>query len=178
MPRKPRLLLCDAVAIITAYAEGVWDQLCTAYDVVVPSIVVNEAHFYRDRDGRRIPIDLRADIAAGKAREYTAPITEYLATSSLLHPELRARVDDGEREALTFLRAAPRDDVWFITADGGAIEAAVAFDRGDCAESLTTALQRIGVTKKLPRHHTDEFVREHRRLGGIQVIEGRGLLSS
>jgi hypothetical protein len=175
MPRKPRLLLCDAVAIITAHAEGVWDSLCVSYEVLVPSIVVAEAHFYRDQAGRRIPIDLQCDIDSGKVSEYTANLVELAATGSMLHPGLRARVDDGEREALTYLRQSPGDDVWFITADGGAIQAAVAFDRGECAQSLATALQRVGITKNLPRHHTDEFVREHRRLGGIQLIEGRAL---
>jgi hypothetical protein len=123
MPRKPRLLLCDAVAIITAHAEGVWDSLCVSYEVLVPSIVVAEAHFYRDQAGRRIPIDLQCDIDSGKVSEYTANLVELAATGSMLHPGLRARVDDGEREALTYLRQSPGDDVWFITADGGAIQA-------------------------------------------------------
>jgi hypothetical protein len=48
MPQKPQLLLCDAVAIIKAHELGVWARLCAEYDVLVPSIIASEAHFYRD----------------------------------------------------------------------------------------------------------------------------------
>lgn len=175
MPRKPRLLLCDAVAIITAHEVGSWDELCGRYDVLVPSIVIEEAHFYRDGNGCAIPIDLRQQVHSGQIREYTASLGDYSSTAAMLHPELRVRVDDGEREALTFLRQDNGEDVWFITADGGAIEAAVAFDRGECAQSLDTALKSIGLTKSLSAHHMDRFVAEHKRLGGIRLAEGRAL---
>ena len=66
MPRKPRLLLLDAVAIVAAFRAGVWDRLVAEYEVVVSSVVMEEAHFYEDpRTGRRHPIDLTALEQAG-----------------------------------------------------------------------------------------------------------------
>lgn len=54
MPKKPRLLLLDAVAIVAAFRAGVWDQVVAAYEVVVSSVVMDEAHFYEDpQTGRR-----------------------------------------------------------------------------------------------------------------------------
>jgi len=175
MPPKPRFLLCDAVSIITAHELGVWDKLCSSYEILVPSIVIDECEFYRDDQGQRIPIDLRTQVQQGIISEYQANPADFAATSALLHPELRARVHAGEREALTYLRINEPDDVWFVTADGGAIEAAVAFDRGDRAVSLEMVLRRIGITKQLEKHHTDAFVVDHRRRGSIIVAQGRAL---
>lgn len=70
MPKKPRLLLLDAVAVVAAFEVGVWERLVTEYEVVVPSIVADEAHFYLKppRVGRRHPIDLGGMAAAGTVR--------------------------------------------------------------------------------------------------------------
>jgi hypothetical protein len=173
MTAKPRLLLLDAGAVIAAFRCRGWDALCAGYEIVVPSIIVAEAHFFPDREGRRQPIDLALLAASDTIREYEAPLDEFTRTAAMLHPELRSRVHAGEQEALTYLRTHPTDGVAFLSADGGAIEAAVALGVGDCAMSLETALQKVGQTKPLPEQHTEAFVRRKVQEGSIRMVQGR-----
>lgn len=175
MRAKPRLLLLDAGAVIAAFQCRGWAALCDEYEIVVPSIIVSEAHFFPDPEGRRHPIDLASLVASNTIEEYEAPLEEFVRTAALLHPELRSRVHEGEQEALTYLRTQPTDGVAFLSADGGAIEAAVALGVGDCAMSLETALQKCGQTKSLPERHTEAFVRRKVQEGSIRLIQGRSL---
>jgi hypothetical protein len=58
MSRKPRLLLLDAGAVFAALRFDAWEALVSAYEVVVPSVVVRvEAIFYLSREDERIEID-------------------------------------------------------------------------------------------------------------------------
>lgn len=176
MPPRPRLLLLDAVAVIAAYRCGGWVAVCDAYDVIVPATVIHaEAEFYLDREGNRVWIDLRQELAAGRIREYAATESEMAATVAILHPDLRSRIDPGEREALTYLRTQPVDDLVFVTADGLAIEAAVALDHGERVWPLATVLDRIGHRKPLEYEHTEEYVARKRRDGGQRIALGRAL---
>lgn len=173
MPKKPRLLLLDAGAIIVAFQSGGWDALCKAYEIIVPSIIIDEAHFYTDADGCRHPIDLQPLVDAGTIQGYEAPLAEFKNTRALLHPELRERVHDGEQEALTYLRTHSIEGVAFVVGDGGAVEAAVALDVAECALSLESALRMCGLTKRLPEQHTEAFVKRKIGDGYVRVVQGR-----
>ncbi|MDB4914676.1 MAG: hypothetical protein JWM95_2320 [Gemmatimonadetes bacterium] len=70
MAVKPRLVLVDAGAVIHAHRCAGWAQLCTAYEVIIPEIVVSEAAFYLDADRRRVPIDIAPDIVDGRVTTY------------------------------------------------------------------------------------------------------------
>jgi hypothetical protein len=175
MKAKPRLLLLDAGAVIIAWQCGGWAALRANYQLIVPSIVVAEAHFYPDRNGKKIPIDLAAMVQTGEIQEYEATPDEFAATSSLLHASLRDRVHEGEQEALTYLRTQPTTGVAFVSADGGAIEAAVAFGFGDAVLSLETVLQMCGHSKRLPDRHSAAFVRRKIEEGSTRLIQGRAL---
>lgn len=174
MPPKPKLLLLDNGAVIWTFKTGVWDTLCSRFDVVVPSIIVRvEAVHWEDDEGRRHPIDLAAEVGAGKITEYEAHVAELTTTGALLHPDLRGRIQDGEREALTYLRTHRTAGVAFVTADGPAIEASVALDVSETAMSLESVLRSCGLTKALPERHRDSFVQRKLRDGGIRLVQGR-----
>lgn len=177
MSARPRLLLLDACAIFEAFACGGWKALCARYELVVPSIVVRrEAIFYFDADGRRISLDLPALVIAGVITEYAATAAELADTSALFHPEFRPRLQDGELEALTYLRIhQPGPDTAFVTADGPAIEAVVLLGMSDRVISLASAFRSIGATKKLDSEFTDDFVKRKIREGGQRLATGRGL---
>lgn len=170
MTQKPRLLLTDAGAVIQAHRFDVWKPLCVAYDIVVPKLVVGEAAFFI-ADNVRHPIDLDADIRGGTCQVYEAPVDEFRATVASLPPQLRARVHDGELEALTYLATHETHGVAFVTADGGAVEAAVVMGISDVPMSLEAALAACGITKALPYPHTEAFISEARRRGGQTLVQ-------
>lgn len=172
MTRKPRLLLLDAGAVIAAFACGGWDALCQHYEIVIPAIVIDEAHFFTDGEGNRNPIDLEPYLSSGAVTRFEADVLELAETSRRLHPTLRTRIHAGEQEALTYLRVEGTDGVGFVSADGAAIEATHAFDAADCALSLDHVLRRCGVTKALEERHTDGFVKRHLDEGGRLLVQG------
>lgn len=172
MGAKPRLVLLDAGAVIHAHRCGGWAMLCARYEVFVPAIVAGEATFYVDETTKaRVPIDLESDFAAGRINRYEATAPDFAATAAALPAQLRGRVDDGEREALTYLRVVGTKDTAFLSADGGAIEATVVLGFSDVAMSLQQALQMCGVTKALPYEHTEAFIAEAKRRGGATLAQ-------
>ncbi len=171
MAAKPRLVLLDAGAVIHAHRCNGWALLCARYEVVVPSIVAGEAAFFKDSDGQRVPIDLEPDFVNGHIQRYEATVSDTAQTMSALPKELRGRVHDGELEALTYLRVNGTKDLAFLSGDGGAIEATVVLGISDVAMSLQRALQLCGVTKALPREHTEEFIAEAKRRGGSTLAQ-------
>lgn len=124
MGKKPRLLLLDANAVFAAYRFGVWEGLCSAYDIVLPSTIVRvEALFYVSRDsGARISLDLPDLVANGTISEVAVDPTEVAALRSRFDHELRERIDRGEAEAIAYVLAHSDEDLRFVTSDGSALE--------------------------------------------------------
>lgn len=173
MPAKPRLLLLDAGAVMAAFACGAWPQLCKAYEIVVPSIVIDEVQFYKDASGSRHEIDLRFEMHEGRVLCYEATESEFKYALGVLHPELRDRIHAGEQEAISYLLTREDEDIAFVSGDGAAIEAVAALGHSTRAISLRSALQKIGITKKLQHQFCDEFLREKTRLGEVRRMQGR-----
>lgn len=203
MSDKPRLLLPDTVVIIAAMACGRWPALCAAYDVMVPSIIAaRETQFFVDEDGNRQYVDLVSvegdrhrfvvkpsasgvhgskvassnPIDSAEFKVWSASPTELLQTRAMLHPEMRTRVDNGELEAVTYLRLLPEGDgVVFVTADVGAIYATVAFDRTECAVSLEEVLAKCGKSVPLDYEFGDEHLKQSVKDGMTRKLQGRAL---
>jgi hypothetical protein len=178
MGRKPRLLLLDAGAVFAAMRLDVWDALVDAYEIVVPSTVVRvEAVFYRDREGRRVEIDLREEVGTKRITEIEMTADEIDDVRLRFTPEFRERLDPGELEALAYLVAQPELDIRFVSGDGPAIQAAVMLDDDRRIIALAEALDLCGYTKNLPLQFTREFLERHASEGALRRIQGRGLTS-
>jgi hypothetical protein len=178
MPKKPRLLLLDAVAVIAAHQQHAWEPLVQRFEVVVPAVVADEAHFYEDPagSGRRIPIDLSAAEAAGSITVVEVAASEIAALLAAFTPSFAAGVHAGEAEALAYLRALDDNaDVRLVTSDRQALYAAALLGLAHRTESLAEAFHRAGITKHLPRQHGVDFHRACIREGQAMRIRGEGL---
>jgi len=170
---RPKLLLFDTGCIFEVVRLGLWEHLRNQYRVVVPSTVVHiEACFVVMPDRSRKPLDLQKEVAAGLIEEYTADPTGLAATLSCWPDSIRNRADPGEVEALTYLRTLGTEGVAFLTADGPAIQAAVAMECGDAATSLDWLLNTSGCKRNgLDRKFTDQFITEHRQRGTELLLQ-------
>lgn len=207
MSAKPRLLVPDTNVIIEAMRRGRWVQICVAYEVVVPSIIAKEMDFFPDltTPGKRHHVTLTPlvhgkhnfvlnqpvsgagaiggadpapDPAGGEFLVWGAPVAEFNDTKLLLHPDLRERLDEGEQEAVTYLRLLDDEasaGVAFATADVGGILATVAFDRTHCAVSLESILRKCGYSAALANEFRESHVQACVRDGQIRVAQGRAL---
>ncbi|HST61455.1 MAG TPA: hypothetical protein VLK84_22305 [Longimicrobium sp.] len=175
MPKKPRLLLLDAVAIVAAFRAGVWDHLVSAYEVVVSSVVMDEAHFYDDPGtGRRHPIDLAAMEAAGTIQGCEVSLAEVSALLARFDGTLS--IHAGEAEALAYLASVDESvDIRFVTSDRAALYATALLDLGHRSMCLADVLRACGVSKRLEPQHETEYHRACIAHGTQMRIQGHGL---
>jgi hypothetical protein len=177
MSGKPRLLLLDAGAVFAALRFDAWEALVSAYEVVVPSVVVRvEAIFYVTREDQRIEIDLPAEVEQDRIREVVMSAAEIDAVRKRFTPDFRERLDDGELETLAYMLDNPDEDVRFVTGDGPAIQAVAMLDPDCRVISLAEVLDRCGYTKPLPDQFSRDFVKRHVGEGSLRRIQGRGLV--
>jgi hypothetical protein len=162
--------LLDACAVFEAFSARGWRALCTQYEVLIPETVAfREAYYYEDDEGTKHDLDMKQFAADGMFKLVAAPTTSIEDMRKRLHPGLRQKVDAGEAEAIAYLRTlGDLEHIRFVTADGGAIEALVAFDMGEAAMSLDAALRACGAPRVLPAHHQETFV-EKKRQDGMQL---------
>ncbi|HEX8831907.1 MAG TPA: hypothetical protein VF705_12115 [Longimicrobium sp.] len=177
MANRPKLLLLDANAVFAAFKYRAWDGLCKAYEVILPSTVVRvEGMFYDPPEGgRRVYLDLPALVENGMITEYTAPAEELVAMRARFKPPFRDRIDDGEAEAIVFLLGHPDEDVRFVTADKGALQAVAMLRLEDHAMCLAEALERCGLGRALPEEHGAAFFRKQIATGLQLFVTGGGL---
>jgi hypothetical protein len=161
----PKLLLFDTGCILAVMKLNLWPQLCVRFHVVVPSIIVrNEARYVNLVPGNITPIDLTQDVAAGTITEFEATPAELMQVLKDWPSAIRDRADDGEVEALAYLRAHGTSDTAFLTADGPAIQAAIALNCSGEPMSLEELLQLAGCPKhNLEWPFTKQFVAEQRK---------------
>ena len=178
MPKKPRILLLDAVAVIGACEVGTWLRLVTEYEVLVSPIVMREAHFYDDpQSGRRQPIDLAAMVQEGTIRECEIALAETYALLGRFDRTLSLHL--GEAESLAYLVSVDDEtDIQMITSDTAALKAIGLLDLSHRSICLGDALRAIGLNPRLEAQH--ETAHHKRYIGeGIQMrIQGRGLTRS
>lgn len=178
MPKKPRLLLLDAVAVVAAFEVGVWDRLVAEYEVIIPSVVADEAHFYLEppRTGKRYPIDLPAMEAAGAVRVVEVGLGEIAAILARFDGSFASRIHAGEAEALAYLATLDDGvDIRLVTSDKAALIATALLDLGHRSMCLADVLRACGLTKRLEPQHEAEYHRACISEGNRMRIQGQGL---
>lgn len=173
----PPALVLDAGAIFCAKRHDGWTSLLESYELVVPATVVRrEARFYREKGSeRRVEIDLTEAVEEGRITEYTASAAEVAGLREQFDRSFRARLDPGEVEALVHLDDDSTTEACLVTGDGPAVEAAAMLGFSEQVVSLETALRDCGITKALPREHSENFVTDRLEEGRTRRIQGRGL---
>lgn len=178
MPKRPRRLLLDAVAVVAAFEAGIWERLVAEYEVVIPSIVADEAHFYLKppRTGRRYPIDLPAMEAAGTIRICEVGLDEIATLLSRFDGSFSGRIHAGEAEALAYLAGLDESvDIRLVTSDKAALIAAALLDLGHRSMCLADVLRACGLGRRLEPQHESEYHRACIGEGNRMRVQGQGL---
>lgn len=169
-------VLLDAMIIIEAHARGVWASLVNRVQLVVPSIVVQEARFYIDpSSGDELPIDLAPAVTAGKIQVVSASPAQIAALYAQLDDVFIQTIHAGEAEALALLFSGTLPDHLFCTAEAPATKALALLDMKDVGISFEDLLSGAGEHPKLLRHYTERFFREALTEGAKMRIQGVGL---
>lgn len=141
---RPQCLMFDADIIIFLHTAGLWDAITTSYQVVVPSIVVGEACYFLDHRHERQPIDLPAQIAAGRVTVLAASSDALAALLRRFNADLLEGLHSGEQEALALILSDSFPEGRLCSGDRLALVALAAIGFDTRGVSLEEALQDIG----------------------------------
>ena len=174
---KPKCVLVDANIVIKTYELGIWLEIISCCEIIVPSIVVHrEALFYSEKK-QSIPkdIDLMKLVEKGSIKEVTATKDELEDLYRMFDRVFVEQIDDGEAEALALLKAGKTPQALFCTGDAPAIKALAMLRLGEAGISLETLLMKLGLQKSLNVQFTQSFFEEHLKRGSKNLITGEGL---
>ena len=148
--------MLDADIIIHLHRAGLWEAIVTAYQVVIPSIIIDEARFYLDDQERRHPIDLLAQVEARRITQLSASIDELAALCRCLSSDLLEGLHPGELEALALVLSGRYAQGRLCSGDALALTTLSALGYEQRGVSLEEVLQAIGSS-------LDRRLRENRR---------------
>ena len=146
---RPKLLLLDADVIVFAHELGVWEALKKAYDVHVPSIVIEvEVRFFTSRDGGK-RIDLKAQVAGSEIKRLEATASQIYETFKDFDSTFLASLHDGEKEGITILSESGDVGLVFCTGDIAAIQSVGMLGFSAACISFEELLEKAGLLKGL-----------------------------
>jgi len=173
---RPLCLILDAGPIIGLHELCAWKTFLERYEVVVPQLVLDDEALFHSKDaatGHSEPIDLAADVGAGRVLVAAASLTAIFRVASRFSGAIE--LHDGELEAPTLLT---QDESClrhvFCSADGAAIEGACILGLTDRCMSLEELLAMVGLGRQVSWRFTKRFTELHKREGGQRAVTGFG----
>ena len=96
-------IIFDANVIIGLHRFSLWKHVINSCSAAVTPIIKREAHFYKDEQGCKKPIELDQDIESQKVEEIQVSLNDFSCLNEILNDFFLQSIDDGEREAISFL---------------------------------------------------------------------------
>ena len=172
---KLKCVLLDADIIIKLFEQGIWKNMLDVLEIKVPSIVVEEAFFFKDEQGIiHYSIDLKRLESEGKIEVFPASIIDIENLKNQFDDSFS--LDSGEEEAIALLFAGKAKDAKFCTADKAAIQALAMLRLSEQGISLEKLLKLNGISQNLIYECTDAHFKKHIEKGNLRFILGQGLV--
>jgi hypothetical protein len=175
--RKLKCVLLDAMIVIEAHRVGIWHDLISKVQVVLPATVVrDEAFYFETKAGRKAhAIDLGGSIESGRITQEAATLEELQELYAIFDDLTLQGLHPGELEALALLQAEKLGDALLCTSDAAAIRALALMGHHESGISLESMLQRLGLQQLLESQYTEEYFRSNVRKGQQDRITRTGL---
>ncbi len=155
--KQLKIILPDAQVIIDLFRNSLWRQIVEAFDIGVTPIILQESQFYKDSYGKKQSICLKNDIAVKSIREIETSIEQIEHLHSLLQPNIHSPLDDGELEAIAFLKSQKHDDYLFCSGDALAVKYVGALGLRHRSISLQKLLEQKNIKIKLEPKYSDDI---------------------
>jgi len=173
---RPSCVLFDADVVIAAHVLGIWRWLVRNYRVLVPSVVVHEALFFRTRAGERVDINLPALVKTGEIEELAAGVEEIAKVYSYFDAWFADTIHAGETEGLALVLTDRATGAMYCCGDARAIQALAMLGLGDCGVSLESLLGGKKPRGRLELQFTEGYFRRNLDIGRENRITGTGLV--
>ena len=165
-------LLLDADVIIYLHEIGLWKAFIKRFEVFVSAAVANEVSFYPDNLGKHIPINLRNEKI--KILEMDAQ-KAYKIVYSTIEKSAGPDIHIGEIESIALMKEKEFANLIFCTGEGAAIIATCLLELKERIMSLEEAMVRGGMKRNIKRQFTRLRMKEWKKKGEINLIQGVGL---
>lgn len=168
------LLLLDTDVIVGCHKLGYWKGILSKYSLHVGSVVVGETTHYPEKDGKKIPIDLRPYIDRKEITELSVSLEEIAAVLEKLKEPKLDGLDAGELEGLTITGSNKVPDLRFCLIDHAAIKAVPYLGLEERVISFEQALVERGIVRprtKIPYEYTKERFEKFMLEGKFYVIK-------
>jgi len=167
------IVLLDADVIIDLHKFGIWEQIITRNEILIPSTVLRrEVYYYEDDFGFRHSIALIQEL--GKTfTEVSITVEELSSFKQKFERFIVEELDSGEMEALKIIY--DRKDCYLSTCDKAAIKVIALLGKREQGLSFEKLLKSSGITKKLEKKHTEEYFKKYLDEGSILRIQRFGL---
>ena len=176
MNQKPRLLLFDANVVFHLIEHGLWERVLGRVEVILTATVVDECKWIRTGDGAAEPIDLTADIDAGRVTFAEVEVSVVQRFLDRFDPVYLEKLDPGESESLVYL-CESNDGCLICTADKIVFSVRGQLDLAERGISLEELLGRVGLGRDVPRHFGKDYREQWTKKGWEERLHGIGVQS-
>jgi hypothetical protein len=167
--KKSNLIILDANVVIDAHKENYWSSLIHGHRIHLPAIVIrDEIQYFNSGNNIKKGIQLTPLLKKGLIFELEASLEDDKYLQSLVKPEFLCAFDPGEREALALLKNNKYKDFFFCTADRAAVKGLGILSLSEKGISVEKLLAKIGITKPLKNHFTEDWFQKQLRQGFLE----------
>lgn len=146
--QKPKLLLLDANVVVDAHIHGIWDALKQTYEIAVPSIIVNEAQFFRS-ETRKGGINLKVQAERGEITVFEGTVADVTNAFSGISDAFMAGIHGGEQEAIALICSGKCEGYQFCSGDINAIEAMGLLNIGNRSISFENIVNGLKLKQRI-----------------------------
>jgi hypothetical protein len=153
--KRSKIIIPDAQIIIDLHSSSLWKHIIQTFNIGITPIIVQESRFYKDGQGKKMPILLKDAIEAKSIRAIKTSVEQIAHLYTFLHPNIQSPLDPGELEAIAFLKSQKTDDHIFVSGDALAIKYIGALGLRHRSISLQKLFEQRGIKTKLEHKYSE-----------------------
>lgn len=173
--KRFKCLLLDANVVIKLFSLGLWDAIAKQCEIHLSEIVIREADYYEDSEGRRQDINLAPYIESGRVQIFSHSAADLSIFRKSFDPIYLEKLDPGETESLVHLLSYKSEDFHLCSSDAIVFRVLGNLKRSHQGVSLEEVLDQFKFRCSLERHFTIGFRRRWSQEGLADSLFGGGL---
>ncbi len=84
--KRSKIIIPDAQIIIDLHSLSIWKHVIQTFNIGITPIIVQESRFYKDGQGKKMPILLKEAIEAKSIRAIETSMEQIAHLYTFLHP--------------------------------------------------------------------------------------------
>jgi hypothetical protein len=161
---KYQPIIIDTGIVIALFKFGLWSEVLKKCECVLTDVVVAEAQYYEDDDGKQHRIDLKPWLEKGNPKVVNVSPKQVVEFVNKFDRTYYERFDKGELATLTHFYES-QEQCLIVSTDSIVYKTVGRLSMGNRGISLEELLNNIGLTKHLDWPFTEKYRRHYTNLG-------------